>query len=285
MACDLYSLSAAAWMKRRGYARRLLYDAREVYTELPTVARKPIAKCVWRTLERRGLLHTDLMIVTAPHDVQAICDVHSFSPRPVLVRNLPWRNGIPAKDRELLVQFGIPAEDRVAVYIGGIQAGRALRQTIEVFRGLPDYHLLLIGDGVLKKTLELGAPPNVHFAGSMPSQETLQTLAACDVGVSIIERVSKSYELALPSKLFEYMMCGIPVVSSRLEQVLDLFREEAWITYVDEKNSDSIRGGIEAAFTNASMSELRERERSLALSEYHFEHDAQQLLSLLEGIR
>ena len=289
LACDLYSLSAARRMRLRGRAQLLIYDAREVYTELPTVARKPLAKMFWKRAERQGLAAADLMLSTGPRDVQAICDVHHFIPRPVLVRNLPWRSPDLAPEKNLLVQHGVPAGATVLAYVGGVQEGRGLER---LFRVLPTLsskgvHVLLIGDGVLRSHLEavvseLGLTSTVHFAGARPSDEALRMAAACDAGISLIEPISRSYELALPSKLFEYMMCGIPVVSSRLEQVTDLFASEDWISYADVNDPNSIRQGIESAIANAKNPALRDRERSLALSEYHFEHDAGKLLALID---
>jgi glycosyltransferase involved in cell wall biosynthesis len=283
MACDLYSLSAAAWMKRTGRATLLLYDARELYTELPSVAHKPLAKYVWRTLERRGLIETDLIIVTAPNDANAILRVHSFLPKPVLVRNLPWRESEIIPDRMLLASLGIPTDAKTVVYLGGVQQGRGLEKLIEAMNGSL-YHLLLIGDGSLRSKLEVHASSTIHFAGSMTSDEALRVVAACDVGISLVEPISPSYELALPSKFFEYMMCGIPIVSSRVLQVLDLFRNEAWVTFVDESNADDIKAGIQKAVTVSERSELREREKELAMKEYHFEHDARSLSAALNTL-
>ncbi|HZK76703.1 MAG TPA: glycosyltransferase [Candidatus Kapabacteria bacterium] len=291
LACDLYSLSATRRMKQHGKSQLLLYDAREVYTELPTVARKPLSKLFWKWVERRGLAATDVLLTTGPRDIQAICDVHSFLPRPVLVRNLPWRALDLRGDRRLLKPYGIPSDAKVLVYVGGLQEGRGLEILLKALSLLPPtiVHVLLIGDGILRPQLErnrseLGIESIVHFAGALPSDEALRLAAACDVGLSLIEPISRSYELALPSKLFEYMMCGIPVVSSRLEQVTDLFEKEGWITFVDVSDPNSIQKGIEAALANAQHPALRERLRSLALSEYHFEHDAAKLLTLLDTL-
>lgn len=284
LAGDLYSLSAAVWMKQNSRTKRVIYDSREVYTELPRVASRPIVKFVWRTLERRGLLKTDAVIVTAPRDAQAICDVHDFLPRPVLVRNLPQRVDHSVRDRSLLNSYAISSDTQVVVYLGGLQKGRGLKNLIGTMHTLPEVHLLLIGDGVMRAELETHASPNVHFAGAIPSDRAMEIVAACDVGICLVEPISRSYELALSSKLFEYMMCGIPVVSSRLEQVLDLFPNEEWITYADESDSDSIRNAIESALTKGSNPLLREQERALALSEYHFEHDASKLLTMIERL-
>ncbi len=283
MACDLFSLTQARRMKNLSNAKVLLYDAREVYTELPHVADHPIKKWIWRRLERRGLMETDFVIVTGPRDVQAICNVHDFLPRPVMVRNLPWHEDNLERDRSLLTRFGIPPDVTVAVYVGGLQEGRGLPKLVQVFQALPEKHLLLIGDGKLRQGLELMATPNVHFAGAVPAEEAMRLVASCDAGISLIESISPSYALGLPSKVFEYMMSGIPVVSSRLLQVLDLFEREQWIFFVDVNDPTSIRRGIESAFATGH-SPIRDRERSLALAEYHFAHDAEKLLTLLRTI-
>ena len=280
-ACDLYSLSAAAWMKRTNKAQILIYDARELYTELPAVAKRPIPKFVWRTLERRGLVRTDLIIVTAPNDADAIRKVHSFLPRPVLVRNLPWREPELLADKNTADRFNIPKDAKTVVYLGGLQRGRGLEKLIEAMKSLP-HHLLLIGDGNLRSQIEAHASDNIHFAGSVQSDVALRVAAACDVGISLVEPVSASYQLALPSKFFEYMMCGIPVVSSKVPQVLDLFRDEEWVAFVDESDANTIAVGIQKSLANSRRIDLRERERSLALHEYHFEHDAGAFMNVLK---
>lgn len=283
LACDLYSLSAAAWMKRTNKARVLLYDSRELYTELPAVAKRPIPKFVWRRFERCGLIQTDLIIVTAPNDADAIRRVHNFLPRPTLVRNLPWREPELMSDRTIHERFNIPKDAKTIVYLGGIQSGRGLDKLIEAMNSLP-HHLLLIGDGNLRSWLEARASSNIHFAGSMQSDKALHVVAACDVGISLVEPVSASYQLALPSKFFEYMMCRIPVVSSKVPQVLDLFCDEEWVTFVDESDANAIAVGIQKVLAGSERIDFRERERSLALSEYHFDHDVKTLMDTLKTL-
>jgi glycosyltransferase involved in cell wall biosynthesis len=283
LACDLYSLSAAAWMKHTGRAKALIYDARELYTGLPAVIHRPMSKFVWKTLERRGLIRTNLIIVTAPNDADAILRVHNFLPRPVLVRNLPWREPQIQPDRTLLERFGIPKDAKIVVYLGGLQQGRGLDILIEAVQDSA-FHLLLIGDGNLRSQLEARATSNIHFAGSMQSDEALRVVAACDVGISLVELDSPSYKLALPSKQFEYMMCGVPIVSSQIPQVLDLFRNEEWVTFVDARDVNSVRNGIQKAIADSERPDIREREKALAMNEFHFEHDVAALAAAMNMI-
>jgi glycosyltransferase involved in cell wall biosynthesis len=100
--------------------------------------------------------------------------------------------------------------------------------------------------------------------------------------VVLIEPISKSYELALPSKVFEYMMAGLPVLASQMLHVTELFASEEWITSVDVSDTDAIRNGIQQVLQLSQDESLRQRERTMALQDFHFERDATAILPLLE---
>lgn len=286
LASDLYSLSASRWMKKNGRAQKLIYDAREIYTELPAVAHSPIKKRIWKTVEALGMVNTDYILLTAPNDADALCKVHNFLPRPIIIRNLPWREPNITPDREALRPLGVPEEMPAVVYIGGLQAARSLPTLIDAMVHI-QAQLILIGDGPLRSELverarQKGVEQKVHFAGPIESNEALRIVAACDVGISLVEPVSESYKLALPSKQFEYMMCGIPIVSSRLKQVIDLFPHEEWIVYVDESSPQSITDGIKRSIESSRNDSIRQSEHERALKDFHFEHDAEKLMKLVE---
>jgi glycosyltransferase involved in cell wall biosynthesis len=284
MACDLYSLGAAVRMNRQGNTKRVIYDAREVYTELPTVAPRPLVRWAWKRYERKYIDAVDLMLVTGPHDADAIRRVHAGIPRTVLVRNLPWTAELN-RQRELLLRFGLALHLPTFVYVGGLQRGRGLPQLIRTMES-SEAQLLVIGGGVLEGELkaltkECKLDTRVKFAGSVPAPEALELVAACDAGVSLIEPVSMSYALALPSKVFEYMMAGIPVLSSKLLQVLDLFKDEHWIEFVDVNDTADIERGLHALIAKVGDKSRSERERMLAQSRYHFEADAVTFMDIL----
>ncbi|MFN3394134.1 MAG: glycosyltransferase, partial [Candidatus Thermochlorobacter sp.] len=52
--------------------------------------------------------------------------------------------------------------------------------------------------------------------GRVPHEELLRLTASADIGFALIEPLSESYNLALPNKLFEYVMASVPVVASDL---------------------------------------------------------------------
>ena len=52
----------------------------------------------------------------------------------------------------------------------------------------------------------------IFFIESVPYQSLGSFSASADIGLSIIQPISKSYEHALPNKLFEYAVIGKPIV-------------------------------------------------------------------------
>jgi glycosyltransferase involved in cell wall biosynthesis len=260
----------------------MIYDARELYTGLPAVASRPFVRYVWRKWESAGMMEADFISITAPHDADAIFRVHSFLPRPILIRNIPLRSGETRLDVQFLRDRGIKESDKVAVYVGGLQADRGLEECVASLSQLPAHvKLLLIGSGTLETKLKEAAAPYkdwVVFAGAVEQERVMPILAACDVGLSLIQANSPSYELALPSKIFEYLHAGLPVVSTELRHVTELFDHQPYMQYVKTLSAEEIGDAI----TRGIKSKAQFGEAILdAAMQYSFESDFEKLKTLL----
>ena len=53
---------------------------------------------------------------------------------------------------------------------------------------------------------------------SVPLDELLAYTAEADVGVTLLQDTCENHRLALPNKLFEYIVAGVPVVASALPE-------------------------------------------------------------------
>lgn len=283
IACDLYSLRAASQAKARNKSSILIYDARELYTGLPAVAARPFVRYAWKKCEHDGMLNADFICTTAPHDADAIFRVHSFLPRPLLIRNIPLRASHIEPDHAFLRSLGISDNDRVVVYIGGLQTDRGLEASVAALRELPEnVKLLLLGSGAHEAPLREQAAAfgdRVIFAGAVAQDRVLPILAACDAGLSLIQSNSPSYELALPSKIFEYLHAGLPVISTELRHVVELFDHQPYMHYVTELTVNRIAQAISQAIE--SKTELKQV-IAQAGSQFSFESDFEKLKLLLE---
>ena len=287
-ACELFSLISAADAKANGLAKELLYDARELYTELPTVADNPLKKWYWKRQERIGLKKTDVVIVTAPDDADAIGEVHGFLPPSVVVRNFPRREEY-RPNNYLGEYFHIPTDKKIFVYVGGLQIDRGLEKMMALMPQLQrEAVFVIIGEGVIETSLrELCRNRNlegiVFFHPPVQSENVIKILSSADAGVSLIEMHSRSYELALPSKVFEYMVAGLPVLSSPLKQVRDLLEQAEGIVFADPDNRDSLLVSCRKILEYAGDSMLRSRIYQNASNNFTFEADAEVFKTFLKA--
>jgi glycosyltransferase involved in cell wall biosynthesis len=92
----------------------------------------------------------------------------------------------------------------------------------------PSVRWLLIGDGPLRKLVDdavdrHGLKRRVCRTGLVPHAEVPRYLAACDVLVSPHGKQADGGEFfGSPTKLFEYMAAGRPIVASRVGQIADV---------------------------------------------------------------
>jgi colanic acid biosynthesis glycosyl transferase WcaI len=110
-------------------------------------------------------------------------------------------------------------EDKFLVLFSGTLGWvRPLESIVESARILSDekhYHFVFIGDGQRRQSLEALARQydlkNISFVGLQPLEEIPYYLKAGDVLVECLKEVPVA-KMALPTKIFEYMASGRPII-------------------------------------------------------------------------
>lgn len=200
---------------------------------------------------------------------------------------MPRRISGPYQVESLRSRFTITPEKKILVYVGGLQKDRGLENTIDAVSEIKsEIALVLIGDGILRKSLEekvitMGLGQSVFFYGSAHANDVIPLMRSADAGISLIERRSGSYKLALPSKLFEYLHAGLPVVSSPLEQVVDCVEDRESVFFADENTISEITSAIRKAIAHSSDQSNRITISNDAAALFSFEADAVKLFSVL----
>lgn len=134
------------------------------------------------------------------------------------VYNVPYLESFE-KDVSIKKNLGLSDEDKIILYQGNFNNGRGLQQMIETFSFLPkNYHLVLIGYGVLEKTLKRKVLDlklnNVHFLGKVDYELLHSFTKTADLGVFLLESLNLSKKFASANKIFEYMKAGIPFLTT-----------------------------------------------------------------------
>jgi len=166
------------------------------------------------TLIKRGIDGTKIDVVTNG------VDVSRFSPRP--------------KDTALEAELGWQG-CFVAGYIGTHGMAHGLETLLEAMQTLathPEGHavrLLMLGDGARKAALQEQAQrlglDNVRFVDTVPKGEVARYWSLLDVSIIHLKR-TELFTTVIPSKLFECMGMGIPVLHGVAGESADIVRRE-----------------------------------------------------------
>lgn len=281
---DIYTLPfvcAAAKIK----GAKVFYDSRELFGFLAGLKDRKKIQTILAGLEKFFIRFANHVIVTGDMDGEFLIKQYGIE-KTITIRNLPfYKENIKAVD--LRNKFGIPHDKKILLYQGVILHGRGLKHIFEYLKSNNNCVLLILGDGDHKQyytdlAVSMGITNKVIFAGKLPQDELLNYSAGADVGLSLIENISVSYYYALPNKLFEYIMTGLPVAVSKLpqmEKVVTGYNVGIVINLEDEKN---INSKLNVLLQNDNLhSKCRENCLSAA-KELNWDNEIKKLFAVLD---
>lgn len=221
---DVFCLPLCAVIARLQSAT-LLYDSREIFSALGALSTHRIKQNIITWIERSciGSVHT--VIVSGQRDAEFLAE-YFHREVPTVVMNVPKRT--PHIRTSLLRDtYHIPADQTILLYQGAVSHGRGILPVMKALPFIEHVVFCILGDGEQKQEFMRFAEENalnqrVFFCSKVPYHTLPQWTASADIGLTIIEPISFSYSLALPNKLFEYAMAGLPVIASSLPAIRDI---------------------------------------------------------------
>lgn len=186
------------------------------------------------------------------------------------------------KDPELVAKLGLQGKF-VAGYIGTHGMAHALETILDAAREIraeadgDRFRFLFLGDGSNKAALVARAAEdgldNVIFVDTVPKDEVVRYWSLLDTSIIHLRR-SPLFETVIPSKLFECMGMGIPVLHGvRGESAMIALQEQVGLTFEPENADDLCRvlkclvsepGALQGFRDNGPVAAARYDRRTLA---------------------
>ncbi|MHC1706168.1 MAG: glycosyltransferase [Bacteroidales bacterium] len=207
----------------------------------------------------------------------------------VVLRNIPEKE-LFHKDTGLLRQeFSLPQSTRILVFIGSAIYLKTLNleQVIEETANVENLAFIIIcgeqgGKKDLMNWVKTKAYAHVFFHPLLKPSEIGPYLASCDVGlVPTWNRNDLSYWYALDNKLFEYMMSGIPILSTKQPEYIAIVEQYGIGICVDPDQPGAYRDGLLKIF--GSLASFREPLEK-ACDILNWDNEKQHLLQLYRQI-
>lgn len=199
---------------RRPVRPRLVVDVHEDYADL--LRDRSWAHGLRAVLA--GRLVTIFTAVAERADLTVVADHHV---RPLTARHrLVVRN---EADLSLLPAPEPPEHAPRALYVGDLRASRGLFAMVEAIRLTPDWSVDLVGpvapaDQDRLRAMLAGDPElsgRVRLHGRMPPRQAWRLASGAWAGLLLLSD-TPAFRRAEPSKLTEYLACGLPVMTTDL---------------------------------------------------------------------
>lgn len=183
-----------------------VYDAHELFTEVPELAGRPFTTWLWRLVGKFCVPRMDLAYTVGPALAELL--QKQYSTRFSVIRNLPQKTTFAHKPT---------LKNKVIWYQGALNQGRGLEVAIRAMRDLPDYQFWLAGEGDLSGSLRLlstslGLQDRIQFLGWINPDELMSYAEKASIGLNLLDGESQSYYYSLANKTFDYIQAGLPTL-------------------------------------------------------------------------
>ena len=195
-----------------------------------------------------------------------------------------------SKDNSLREEFGLDINSRIVLYHGNLSEGRGLDKLVEAASFLSsNTYLVVMGSGPLQEGLEIAASmgtikDKVFFKAPVLPSVLMKYVSDADLGVVFFDPVDLNNYLASPNKLFDYLMAGVPVVTSDLPEVRKVVLDNKVGVMVDEGDSVAIANGINGVLESKDYADMKLSARQVALDFYNWGHQSRGLIDGYAGL-
>jgi glycosyltransferase involved in cell wall biosynthesis len=208
-----------------------------------------------------------------------------------VIMNSPQERFFSLDASEPLPRTRVKREGFVLMYHGTIieryGLGKALEAIASVRDRIPGLVLQVYGDGdsvesFLKRVTELDMDDIVHYHGRAAPEVIAAAIKSADVGL-IPNEHSLHWDLAVPTRLFEYLSLGKPAIVPRTRGILDYFDEQS-VCYFESGNAQSLAQAILDAYLQPERMQAV-LARGMAINQqYRWKLQAEKLIGLVTGL-
>lgn len=260
----------------------VIFDCHENYYEqilqknyIPRFFRKIIASC-YKKYESSVLRKIDGVIF--PVQMEEL-DFDKRAKRVAYVNNVPRLDELPSVNADL--------KGKKICYTGGLTYNRGVMHLAKAAKRA-DVQLHLAGtfeSEEIKKCV-MNDENHVYYEGVLSRTEIYELYQKCAIGMSTLLKVGQYSNLQnLPTKVYEYMAMGMPVILSDIPYNRKMVETYHFGLVVDPQNVEEIANSIKFLLNNPSvMKSMGEKGKELIRSKWNWSIEKNNLLCLYKEL-
>jgi teichuronic acid biosynthesis glycosyltransferase TuaC len=136
---------------------------------------------------------------------------------------------------ELRQRLGLPDDKKLLLYVGRLMNEKGIRELAQAIDELDDrFRLVLVGDGPLRTTMV--GNDKIILTGQLPNEKVKEHLQAADIFLL------PSYREGMPTVIIEALALKVPVLSSNVGGIPELFGEYKELLIEPKSSSEIVKG-------------------------------------------
>jgi glycosyltransferase involved in cell wall biosynthesis len=218
-------------------------------------------------------------------------------PKPYVINNyVPFQNFTQKKYNILRKKLNLNSTSPILFYSGGIYMDRfyGFENILKSIKQFKNLNFVIVGfmnndiklkfDDLIRK---LSLSDRVYILPPVPNKDLLKYAASADIGVIPLMGNSINTELSALNKVSEYLMAGLPLLSSNYENLNKIVYDSPYGQVGETFNISSIKsilGAIDKIIFNKKYLNLRPNALSLAHNLLNWEKEEIKLKKIYETI-
>lgn len=284
---DLYALPPA-WFIKKFISQdvKIVYDCHEHETEAQIYIGKPIIKLLAKLFERIMIYDADKVISVSTSIADDYVRLYDIE-RPKLVLNTPYYQEYKGYDL-FRKELGIPKDKIIFLFQGGYISGRGIDSLLNIFEILekenPQLVLAFLVYGKGKEELKkiVNNHNNMYWHEKVTPLVYMKYVSSADWGIYLMEDLCLNHQYALPNKIFDYALGGLPVVVSNLKE-MSKFVKDNKIGYVVNPENIKETVAILKKIDSKTKTNFVQNLKNIA-REYNWENQEKVLLNIYSSL-
>lgn len=255
----------------------LVFDAHEMFPEVPELAERKAIKAVWTKIEDWIFPRLQYCYTVC----ESIADIYNnrYGMNMQVVRNIP-----PAKTHNSTPPKRLKRDGKhILLYQGAVNVGRGIEWMIDAMPYLDDCIFYIAGKGDILPEIEekihsMQLEDRVVLLGQIPLEELPSYTHAADLGISLLANQGLNYYYSLPNRIFDFIRADVPVLATDFPEIRKI---------VAKYNVGALINRYEPQYLADIIKETLNKERNIrgferAKQELAWENEEKVLLEIIE---
>lgn len=256
--------------------KKLVFDAHELFPEVPELQDRPRIKKCWTKIE--DLIFPRLTTAITVCESIATYYRQKYKLNMHVIRNVPYLQDVNPK------KIVIPGK-KIILYQGAVNMGRGLEWIIDAMPYIENAVLYIIGDGdiltlLTKRVIDQKLESKVIFHGKIPADELQHYTSSGDIGLCLLENKGLNYYYALPNRVFSYLHAYVPILASPFPEISAIVEKHNTGKLTSEIHPEKLAGIINEMLENPLNTSHFEKLKKL----YCWEEEEKKLLQLINSL-